>query len=168
MGKNIAITGYHSLDHEGILDRLRAWKISEDSVNFVIVAGGQANRLAALESGSVSAVALGSLATWPASAAVVVAGYPYYFSVILDYRHTVGVARLSYAAAVVVVVADALVPRLRRRDPGQVERSTAIEAAVASRAVPGGIHGPTGPACVDECLEPARRRLSAAGLQDRT
>jgi ABC-type nitrate/sulfonate/bicarbonate transport system substrate-binding protein len=58
VGKNIAITGYHSLDHEGILDRLRAWKINEDSVNFVIVAGGQANRLAALESGSVSAVAL--------------------------------------------------------------------------------------------------------------
>jgi ABC-type nitrate/sulfonate/bicarbonate transport system substrate-binding protein len=58
VGKNIAITGHHSLDHEGILERLRAWRIAEDSVTFVIVAGGQANRLAALESGSVSAVAL--------------------------------------------------------------------------------------------------------------
>lgn len=115
---------------------------------------------------AVSAVALGSLATWPASAGVVVAGYPYYFSVILDYRHTLGLARLSYGAAAVVVLADALA--LRRRHPSQVERSTAIEATVASRPVPRGVDSPTGPAAVDEGLEPAGGRLSPAGLQDRT
>src|SRR5262249_30347505 len=46
------------LDHEGILDRLRSWKIDESSVNFLVVAGGQANRFATLQSGSVSAVAV--------------------------------------------------------------------------------------------------------------
>jgi len=113
---------------------------------------------------AVSAVALGSLATWPSSAAVVVAGYPYYFGVILDYRHTLGVGRLSYGLAAVAVLSRAL----RGRHPSQVERSTAIEAAVASGAVPGGIHRPAGPAGVDEGLEPAGGRLSAAGLQHRT
>jgi len=116
---------------------------------------------------AVSAVALGSLATWPASAAVVFAGYPYYFGVILDYRHTLGLGRVCYGVALVAVVTVPIARRLRRRHPSQVERSAAIEASVAGRTVPGREHGPPGTVGVDEGLEPAGRRLSPAGLQDR-
>ncbi|MBV8234826.1 MAG: DUF2029 domain-containing protein [Acidimicrobiia bacterium] len=116
---------------------------------------------------AVSAVALGSLAAWPAPAAVVVAGYPYYFAVILDYRHTLGLGRLCYGAALGVVVAAAAARRLRREHPGQVERPTAVEAAVASGAVPGGVHRPSVAVGVDEGLEPAGGRLSTASLQHR-
>jgi len=58
VGKNVGITAFHSLDHEGILDRLRAWNIDPSTITFVVIAGGIATRLAALQSGSVSMVAL--------------------------------------------------------------------------------------------------------------
>ncbi|MBV8159486.1 MAG: DUF2029 domain-containing protein, partial [Acidimicrobiia bacterium] len=120
---------------------------------------------------AVSAVALGALAAWPVpTAAVVAAGYPYYFAVILDYRHTVGLARLCYGAALAVVVVAGQAPllaRSRRRDPSKVEGPAAEEAAVAGGTVPGGVHGPARPVGVDEGLEPAGRRLSGARLQDR-
>src|SRR5205807_7701014 len=65
---------------------------------------------------AVSAVAFASLAGWPAPAAVVAAGYPYYFAVILDYRHAVGLAQLCYGVALAFVVASAVGRRLRRPD----------------------------------------------------
>jgi hypothetical protein len=112
---------------------------------------------------AVSAVAMASLAAWPAPAAVVLAGYPYYFAVILDYGHAVAVARLCYGAALAVMIAT----RLRGRDPRQIERATAEEATVPGRAVPGGVDGPPRPVGVDECLEPAGGGLPAGGLQHR-
>jgi len=54
---------------------------------------------------AISALALGSLAAWPAPAAVVAAGYPYYFAVILSSRHASAVGRLGYAWAAIVVAA---------------------------------------------------------------
>ena len=58
VGKNVGITAIHSLDHEGILDRLRAWNIDPSTITFVVIAGGIGTRFAALQSGSVSMVAL--------------------------------------------------------------------------------------------------------------
>ena len=56
---------------------------------------------------AVSALALASLATWPAAAAVVAAAYPYYFAVILDLPHATALGRLCYlCAAVAVLVAS--------------------------------------------------------------
>ena len=53
---------------------------------------------------AVSVVALASLAAWPRPTAVAAAGYPYYFAVILDFRHTVGLGRMSYLVAAAVVL----------------------------------------------------------------
>ena len=116
---------------------------------------------------AVSAVALGSLAGWPAPAVVAAAGYPYYFAVILDYRHAAGLAQLCYAAALAFVVTGALGRRLRRLDPSEVERPAAVEAAVARGPVPRGEHGPPSAVTVDESLEPAGRRLAGGTLQHR-
>jgi len=116
---------------------------------------------------AVSAVALGALAGWPAPAVVAAAGYPYYFAVILDYRHAAGLAQLSYGAALVFVVAGALGRRLRRLDASEVERPAAVEAAVARRPVPRGEHSPACPVSVDEGLEPAGRGLAGGSLQHR-
>jgi hypothetical protein len=116
---------------------------------------------------AVSAVALASLAGWPAPAAVAAAGYPYYFAVILDYRHAVGLAQLCYGAALAIVAADAVGRGLRRPDTGEVERAAAEEAAVARGPVPRGEHRPPGPVGIDEGLEPAGRRLPCGALQHR-
>lgn len=116
---------------------------------------------------AVSAVALGSLAAWPAPAAVVVAGYPYYFAVILDYRHAVGLAQLCYGAALAFVVAGTVDRRLRGPDTSEVDRPAAVEAAVARRPVPRGEHGPSGAVRIDEGLEPAGRGLPGGALQHR-
>jgi hypothetical protein len=62
---------------------------------------------------AVSLVAMAGIAEWPESVAVVAAGYPYFFAVILDYRHPVGLGRISYAAALVVLAGGAV----RRRRP---------------------------------------------------
>ena len=114
---------------------------------------------------AVSAVALGSLAGWPAPVAVVLAGYPYYFAVILDYGHGVRLAQLCYGAALAFVVAGAVGRRLRGPDTSEVERPAAVEAAIARRPVPRGEHCPPGPVSVDEGLEPAGRRLAGGALK---
>ena len=57
---------------------------------------------------AVSVVALASLAAWPRPTAVAAAGYPYYFAVILDFRHTVGLGRMSYLVAAAIVLGPAV------------------------------------------------------------
>jgi hypothetical protein len=49
-------------------------------------------------------VAVGSLAEWPSVAAVASAGYPYFFAVILGYGERVGLGRISYVSAALVVI----------------------------------------------------------------
>jgi hypothetical protein len=68
---------------------------------------------------AVSLAAMACIAGWPEVIAVVVAGYPYFFAVILDYRHTVVLGRISYGAALVVLVAGIVRRRrqARRTDP---------------------------------------------------
>jgi hypothetical protein len=65
---------------------------------------------------AVSLAAMACIAGWPEVIAVVVAGYPYFFAVILDYRHTVVLGRISYAAALVVLLAG-VVSRRRQARP---------------------------------------------------
>jgi hypothetical protein len=63
---------------------------------------------------AVSLVAMGCIAGWPEAMAVAVAGYPYFFAVILNYRHTIVLGRLSYAVALLVLAAGALARHARR------------------------------------------------------
>jgi len=53
-------------------------------------------------------VAVATVAAAPAWAAVVVAGYPYFFAVILADRHAVVIGRLAYGGATIVVAAALL------------------------------------------------------------
>ena len=53
-------------------------------------------------------LAFATLAVAPQWAAIVAAGYPYFFAVILNAPHQVGIGRLSYGVAVVVVAVTAL------------------------------------------------------------
>ena len=116
---------------------------------------------------AVSALAVGALAGWPVPVAVVAAGYPYYFAVILDYRHTVGLGRAAYVVALVAVTAPVLVRRLRRQDAREVHRPAAVEAPVARRPVPGRVDDPALPVIVDERLEAAGRGLPLAARNER-
>lgn len=73
---------------------------------------------------AVTLLAVATVAVAPAWAAVAAAGYPYYFAVILDHPHTVGIGRISYALALVGVAAAWARRRARRQgvstadDPG--------------------------------------------------
>jgi len=117
---------------------------------------------------AISVLALASLAAWPAPAAVVAAGYPYYFAVILDFRHTVGLGRLSYGAAfIAVAAASARAWPLRGPHRRQVELSAAVEAPVSGWPIPRGEHGPARSFGVDESLQPAGRGLSGSGGEHR-
>jgi hypothetical protein len=60
---------------------------------------------------AVSLVAMACIAGWPEAIAVVAAGYPYFFAVILDYRHTIALGRLSYGMALMVLVAGIIARR---------------------------------------------------------
>jgi len=63
----------------------------------------------------VSVLALGTIATWPWAVAASLASYPYFFAVILDYRHTIALGRASYATALVIVAATSIIGRRRHR-----------------------------------------------------
>ena len=54
---------------------------------------------------AISLLAIATIAGWPWWAVVVAAGYPYFFAVILDYRHTTALGQVSYAIALLVIVA---------------------------------------------------------------
>jgi hypothetical protein len=53
---------------------------------------------------AVSLLAAATVVPWPAAAAVALAGYPYFFAVILDHRHPGALGRLTFGAAAVAVV----------------------------------------------------------------
>jgi hypothetical protein len=63
---------------------------------------------------AVMLLAFAALAAEPGWAALAVAGYPYFFSVILLGAHQVGIGQLSYGIAVAVVAATASARRIRR------------------------------------------------------
>jgi hypothetical protein len=52
---------------------------------------------------AVALLALAAIAARPRWIVVLIAGYPYFFAVILDFRHTVGLGQLCYAAALLVI-----------------------------------------------------------------
>jgi hypothetical protein len=58
---------------------------------------------------AVSLLAVATVAGRPGWAGVVVAGYPYFFAVILADRHAAGIGQLAYGTALAVVVAGAAV-----------------------------------------------------------
>ena len=51
---------------------------------------------------AVALLAAATLVPWPAAVGIVLAGYPYFFAVILDYRHATGLGRVGFALAAVV------------------------------------------------------------------
>ncbi len=61
-------------------------------------------------------IAVATVAARPAWTAVAVAGYPYFFAVLLDSPHAVAIGRASYGLALAVVMLGAV---FRRRPPGQ-------------------------------------------------
>jgi len=78
---------------------------------------------------AVSLVAVAAIAARPAWVAVVVAGYPYFFAVILDSSQAVGIGQLAYGTAGAVVVLGALVHRWRgtRRAGSRSQEQTGHE-----------------------------------------
>ena len=52
---------------------------------------------------AVSLLAVATVAARPRWIALLIAGYPYFFAVILDYGHPIGVGQLAYAAALLVI-----------------------------------------------------------------
>jgi hypothetical protein len=77
---------------------------------------------------AVSLLAIATLTGRPWWAAIVVAGYPYFFAVILDYRHTTGLGQLSYASALAVVVVAVVRPLLSLAG-GRDRNRTAVQLA---------------------------------------
>ena len=90
---------------------------------------------------AVTLLAVATVAAKPAWSAVAVAGYPYFFAVLLDSAHAVAVGRLSYgvALAVLVVARWQYTPRL-------AERSDDADRASAGDRGTGydGVHGVRG------------------------
>jgi hypothetical protein len=79
---------------------------------------------------AVSLLAVATVAARPWWAAVVAAGYPYFFAVILDDRHATGHGQLAYALGVAVVVSAAIVTsRTRTRRPQTSAREAENEGA---------------------------------------
>jgi hypothetical protein len=78
---------------------------------------------------AVSLLALAAVAAQPRWGAIVIAGYPFFFAVILAYRHTTGLGQLCYCAACFVVIGIAgLVARRRRGAPtGERNRDWAAQ-----------------------------------------
>jgi hypothetical protein len=77
---------------------------------------------------AVTLLAVAAVAAAPRWSAVALAGYPYFFALLLDSPHTVAIGRVSYGVALVVVVAAG-----RRRAPPQESPGTRVtgEAQVA-------------------------------------
>jgi ABC-type nitrate/sulfonate/bicarbonate transport system substrate-binding protein len=57
-GKRVAINGIQSADHQSVLDALRHYGVDPNEVSFLVVGGGQQNRLTAIQTGAVDAAAL--------------------------------------------------------------------------------------------------------------
>ncbi len=57
-GQRLAINGINSADHNALLDALQHFGIDPQDVAFLVVGGGQPNRLAAIQAGAADATAL--------------------------------------------------------------------------------------------------------------
>jgi hypothetical protein len=68
---------------------------------------------------AISLLAIATIAGWPWWAVVVAAGYPYFFAVILDYRHTTALGQVSYAIALLVIVAVSICPLVHGSSHGR-------------------------------------------------
>jgi hypothetical protein len=71
---------------------------------------------------AVSLLVLATLGGWPWWAAVVAAGYPYFFAVILDQRRVTVIGQASYGAALAIV----LIAGLRQRKDGAARLHRAV------------------------------------------
>ncbi|GAC1517699.1 MAG: hypothetical protein NVS1B12_05110 [Acidimicrobiales bacterium] len=71
-----------------------------------------------------SLLAVGALTAMPGVAAVALAGYPYFFAVILDHPHAEAIGRASYAVAAVVVVVSWRRHRRAESAPGALSGGT--------------------------------------------
>jgi len=78
-----------------------------------------------------SLLAVATLASWPWWAAITAAGYPYFFAVILDDPHTVGLGRACYAAALAVLVIVHQIDRRRAASTPTVAPNGATMADVS-------------------------------------
>jgi hypothetical protein len=87
---------------------------------------------------AVTLLAVATVAAAPAWSAVAVAGYPYFFAVLLDTPHAVAIGRVSYGLALAVLVAGR-----GKYSPGLSERSKdADRASTGDRGAGyGGLHG---------------------------
>jgi hypothetical protein len=65
---------------------------------------------------AVMLLACATVAGWPAGATVVVAGYPYFFAVILADRHAGGTGQLAYCAAALAMLGWQRLSRMRDFD----------------------------------------------------
>ncbi len=105
-------------------------------------------------------LALAAIAGRPAWAAVAVAGYPYFFAVILADRHASGLGEAAYGAALVVVIVAAA----RRRRSRAVGPSTAHERRDVEHAV--GVIAAGAPRARDEHGCGERRPRPAVGVDE--
>ena len=103
---------------------------------------------------AVTLLAVATTAAEPAWAGVAMAGYPYFFAVILDTPHAVGIGRVAYGAALACVLVNWRW-QSSVRDAGDADRAAAVEATVAGRAAPRGEHRPGRPFGIGEEVEPA-------------
>ena len=90
---------------------------------------------------AVSLLAVATVAARPAWSAVAVAGYPYFFAVLLDSPHAVAIGRTSYglALAVLVVARWKYSPRLSERS-NDADRASAGDRGAGDD----GVHGVRG------------------------
>jgi hypothetical protein len=66
----------------------------------------------------VTLLALATVAVQRRWIVVLIAAYPYFFAVILDFRHTVGLGQFAYAAALLVIIGATLRTRFIKYRPG--------------------------------------------------
>jgi hypothetical protein len=85
---------------------------------------------------AVGLLALAVVAARPRWVAVTVAGYPYFFAVILDYRHVIGLGQLCYVAALLVIMGATLRTRFVKKWPGRRRLSTATVLVNATHVRP--------------------------------
>ncbi len=85
---------------------------------------------------AVSLLAVATVAGLPGWAVVTVAGYPYFFAVILANRHVVGIGQTAYTAAAAIVVAAGGLAVLLARRHRPARLTTQIATPAPGRRVP--------------------------------
>lgn len=90
---------------------------------------------------AVTLLAVATVAAAPAWSAVAIAGYPYFFAVLLDFPHAVAIGRMSYGLALAVLVVGRW-----KYTPGLSERSNDADRAATGDRGAGhdGVHGVRG------------------------